>query len=92
MASNSGVWQDYVNCIVHRMDYDAKKYEIEHLCDSAASYGLDGAPWAWTEKFPEINAYTHTIEGLSAADTKKVEVDEFKICLEVASGNRNVGD
>jgi hypothetical protein len=46
--SNSGVWQDYVNCIVHKMDYDKKQYEIEFLCEAAAIYGLDGAPWAWT--------------------------------------------
>ncbi len=59
------------------MNYTTNKYEIEGLCDSAAIYGLDGAAWAWTAGFPEINAYTFTIEGMTAEDSKKVEVDEF---------------
>ena len=59
------------------MDYEKKVYTIENLCDSAGIYGLDGAAWAWTKDFPEINQYTFTIEGMSAADSKKVEVDEF---------------
>lgn len=70
-------WEDYCNQVVHKMNYDTNKYEVEFLCDSAAIYGLDGAAWAWTSGFPEINAYTFTIEGMSAADSKKVEVDEF---------------
>ena len=82
-------WNDYCLQIVHKMNYETNTYEIENLCDSAAIYGQDGAAWAWTPGFPEINAYTFTIEGMSAADSKKVEVDEFQNCLKASDGNRN---
>ena len=52
-------------------------------------YGLDGAPWCFTKEFPEINAYTFTIEGMTAADSKKVDVDEFQIILKASLGERN---
>lgn len=82
-------WNDYCLQVVHKMNYDTNQYEVENLCDSAAIYGLDGAAWAWTPGFPEINAYTFTIEGMSAADSKKVEVDEFQNILKAAGGDRN---
>ena len=59
------------------MDYDKKVYTCENMCEGAAIYGLDGSCWCFTDKFPEINKYQFTIEGMSAADSKKVDVDEF---------------
>ena len=74
------------------MDYDKKCYTVENLCDGAAIYGLDGAAWCWTPGFPEINAYTFTVEGMTAADSKKVEVDEFQNILKASLGDRNPSD
>ena len=81
-------WDDVAMQIVHKVDYDKKVYSIEGLCESAAVYGLDGAPWCFTNEFPEVSAYTHTIEGMTAAENKKVEIDEFQIILKASLGER----
>ena len=81
-------WDDCCQQILNKVDYDKKVYTVEGLCESAAIYGLDGAAWAWTKEFPEITAYTHTIEGMTAADSKKVEVDEFQNILKASLGDR----
>ena len=58
-------------------------------CEAVAIYGHDGAGWAWSPTFPELLPQSVLIEGMSAADTKTVQVDEFQCALLAADGNRN---
>ena len=58
-------------------------------CEAVAIYGHDGSAWAWSPTFPELLPQSVLIEGMSAADTKTVQVDEFQCALLAADGNRN---
>ncbi len=71
------------------MDYNTNTYVVEGICDAAAIYGFDGSAWAWSPTFPELLVQTVTIEGMSEADTKTVQVDEFQCAFKAADGNRN---
>ena len=58
-------------------------------CEACAIYGQDGSAWAWSPNFHELLPQSVTIEGMSAADTKTVQVDEFQCVLKAADGDRN---
>lgn len=74
---DANAWMEYINQIVNKMDYNTNTYSVEGICDAAAIYGFDGSAWAWSPTFPELLSQSVTIEGMSAADTKTVQVDEF---------------
>ena len=55
----------------------------------AALYGQNGTGWMWSEGFPDLNQNTSvTIEGLSEADTKVIQVNEFDTVLKASGGER----
>lgn len=86
---DANAWMEYINQIVNKMDFETNTYSVEGICEAAAIYGHDGSAWAWSPTFPELLNTSVTIEGMSAADTKTVQVDEFQCALKAAGGDRN---
>jgi len=82
-------WQSYIDQIVNKMDYNTNEFSVTGICDEAAIYGHDGSAWAWSPGFPELKVSSFTVEGMTAADTKTHQVDEFQCALKAADGNRN---
>jgi hypothetical protein len=86
---DANAWMEYINQIMNKMDYDTNSYSVENIVDAAAIYGLDGSAWAWSPNFPELLTRSVTIEGMSDADTKTIDVNEFDCALKAAGGDRN---
>ena len=60
------------------------------MCDSCAIYGHDGTLWVKGGKWKGFSNYDYEVD---APEGKlNVKIDEFKIALAVAGGNRNPSD
>ena len=79
---------EYINQIVHKMDYNTNSYSAENVCTAAAIYGLDGSAWAWSPTFPELTTYEFPLEGMDGS-VKNVTVDEIQAAIKAAEGVRN---
>ncbi len=55
-------WQQYVDQILHKMNYDTNTWTKENVCSAAAIYGADGTCWAYSPTFPELLSYTFELE------------------------------
>lgn len=87
--AESNAWMEYINQILNKMDYNTKTNTITGVCDVAVIYGQDGSAWVWSLNFPELSLRDFEIEGMTAADTKIVKVDEFQCALKSSGDNRN---
>ena len=56
-------WQQYVDQVIHKFDYDTNTWADEDVCEAAAIYGHDGAAWAWTPTFPELKEISVEVDG-----------------------------
>lgn len=78
-------WEDYIEQIMNKMNYNTFKLETTNMCASAAIYGLDGQLWASGGNWIELNKYHHEVTGLDGTVTK-VLVDEFDLLKRAAEG------
>lgn len=76
-------WQQYVDQVIHKFDYDTNQWTDENVCDDAAIYGTDGSCWAFTPNFPELKEIEIDIDGT------KIPVNEITCAIEAGKGNRN---
>lgn len=84
-------WKEYIDQIVDKYDWNTMQVKHYKECEEAAIFGLDGAGWYWSPGFPDINADTQvTIEGMTPADTKVIDVNEFKSVLGATNGNKDI--
>ena len=90
--AEANAWMTYVQQVLDKYDWNTMEPIYTGACEAAAIYGQDGSAWAWSPNFPELLPQSVTIEGMSAADTKTVQVDEFQCALQAADGNRNPSD
>ena len=79
---------EYINQIIHKMDYNTNSYVAENVCTAAAIYGLDGSAWAWSPTFPELTTYEFPLEGMDGS-VKNVTVDEIQAAIKAGEGVRN---
>ena len=82
-------WQQYVDQVVHKLNYDTNEWQVTNMCAEAAIYGQDGSAWAWTPGFPDLQVKDFTIQGMTDADTRVVKVDQFACLKGAADNNRN---
>ena len=87
--AEANAWMTYVQQVLDKYDWNTMTPIYTGACEAVAIYGQDGSAWAWSPNFPELLPQKVTIEGMSAADTKTVDVDEFQCALQAADGNRN---
>ena len=84
-----GDWQQYVDQIIHKFDYDTNTYTLENVCKAAAIYGHDGSCWAFTPEFPElVRDRKISLEGLGDAKEEHT-IDEIECAIEAGKGNRS---
>ncbi len=50
-------WDQYVDQICHKLDYDKNEWIVQNICSAAAIYGHDGVCWGYSPKFPELKTY-----------------------------------
>ena len=84
-------WDQYVDQILHKLDYDKNEWIVQNICSAAAIYGHDGTCWAYSEKFPELKTYQHDIEDM-AGNVVPCTVNEVEIAKKVGDGQRNPCD
>lgn len=80
-------WQQYVDQIVHELDYDTNEWKDSNVCSAAAIYGFDGSCWAYTAEFPELKEIEVEVDGMDGV--KKVTVNEITCAIEAGKGNRS---
>lgn len=77
-------WQQYVDQVMHQLDYDTNQWVKENICSAVAIYGDDGSCWAYSPTFPELTTYTHTVE--YGAEKESFEINEHFCCIEATKG------
>jgi len=80
-------WEDYVNQIVNRMNYDTNEYDLTNMCSGAAIYGLDGTLWAQAGNWKGCTSYEFDLEDMTG-NIMKVPIDEFQCLAKAADGDR----
>jgi hypothetical protein len=81
-------WDEYVNQVMHKYDFDTNAVLTENMCTAVAIYGHDGAAWAFTADFPELLTYDFTVEGMCEADNVTVNVNEVDVANKAGQGER----
>ena len=83
-------WAEYIAQIVDKYNWSTMECMYKKECEEAAIFGQDGTGWFWTPSFPDINAPSVvTVEGMTAADTKEIHINEFECIMGASNGNRN---
>ncbi len=80
-------WEDYVNQIINKMNYDTNEYDVTNMCASAAIYGFDGTLWASAGDWKGVSSYEFDLEDMTG-NIQKVPVDEFQCLMKAADGDR----
>jgi len=84
-------WDEYINQVMHKMNYDTNEYDVQNVCSAVAIYGHDGTCWAFSPTFPELKTYDHEIEDMGGNKTN-VSGNEVEIMKKVGEGTRNPSD
>lgn len=81
-------WDEYINQVLHKMNYDTNEWDCENVCSAVAIYGHDGNCWAYSPTFPELTTYDHEIEDMGG-NKINVPVNEVDCAKLVGQGTRN---
>ena len=83
-----GDWQQYIDQVIHQLDYDTNEWIRENVCSEAALYGTDGSCWAFSPGFPELKQYDFQAEQEDGS-MKSVAIDELQCAIKATENVRN---